>query len=141
MLPTPSTPPMSDDESSDLSSPSTPIDISQQPIYPSPYYLLRHQQLLLLGMRRAAVGLKFLLYAKRLNELQKKHPNVDYDSDWHLGMREDGMESYDNSKDIDACSRQSERENKAYNRIRKKSLVLHSYDLLRFDNNKRTIVK
>ncbi|CAG8438943.1 5767_t:CDS:2 [Ambispora leptoticha] len=113
-----STPAIPSVQSSDPSSPLSPTDppsTSPQPIHPLPYYQLRHQQLLLLGMRRAAVGLKFLLYAKQLNDLKNGHPEIDCDLDVDLfgdSLDERSFSSYAtytktavfNSKDCDYSS-------------------------------------
>ncbi|CAG8460641.1 12753_t:CDS:2 [Ambispora gerdemannii] len=113
-----STPAITSSQSADPSSPLSPTGppaTSPQPIHPLPYYQLRHQQLLLLGMRRAAVGLKFLLYAKQLNDLKNGHPEIDCDLDVDLfgdSMDECSLSSYAtytktavfNSKDSDYSS-------------------------------------
>ncbi|CAJ0826194.1 4351_t:CDS:2 [Entrophospora sp. SA101] len=59
----------------------------QQPIHPLPRYQIKHQKLLLMSMRRAAVGLKFLLYANQLNDYKNGFPDGECDVD--LDFNED----------------------------------------------------
>ncbi|CAG8448332.1 4974_t:CDS:2 [Diversispora eburnea] len=135
-------------------SPLSPEDQSpNKPIHPLPRYQIKHQKLLLLSMRRAAVGLKFLLYANKLNDYKNDCPDSDCDLD--LGLYDDSLTeevvttTYKDvivpkkSGDVDVnCKSSSESNNTPGNicvTIRKRSHIVHSYDLLRFD--KRMLVK
>ncbi|CAG8462568.1 1872_t:CDS:2, partial [Acaulospora colombiana] len=150
----------------------SPAERPPQMIYPLPRYQLKHQKLLLSSMRRAAVGLKFLLYANQLNDYKNDFPDSDCDLD--LGSFDNPLteevvtttyrdvsrdrEGNDiDSKTNTACSRsdsgcdsnnsdsggsdsEKNRDNNPGNicvTIRKRSHVVHSYDLLRFE--KRTV--
>ncbi|CAJ0629649.1 15226_t:CDS:2 [Entrophospora sp. SA101] len=107
----------------------------QQPIHPLPRYQIKHQKLLLMSMRRAAVGLKFLLYANQLNDYKNGFPDGECDVD--LDFNEDS------STTEEVVTTTTYRENTGAGKIcvtiRKRSLIVHSYDLLRFD--KRMLVK
>nr|CAG8453029.1 11662_t:CDS:2 [Entrophospora candida] len=115
----------------------------QQPIHPLPRYQIKHQKLLLMSMRRAAVGLKFLLYANQLNDYKNGFPDGECDVD--LDFNEDSSTTeevvttttyreviHDKDTTINTTG-------KICVTIRKRSLIVHSYDLLRFD--KRMLVK
>jgi hypothetical protein len=118
--------------------------------------LRRHQQLLLLSMRRAAVGLKFLLYANQLNNYKNECPESDCELDLDLfddiSTEEVVTTTYrdvdpdsscdDNNSDSGGSDHEKSKEctpGKICVTIHKRSLVVHSYDLLRFD--KRMLVK
>ncbi|CAJ0838871.1 14484_t:CDS:2 [Entrophospora sp. SA101] len=125
----------------------------QQPIHPLPRYQIKHQKLLLMSMRRAAVGLKFLLYANQLNDYKNGFPDGECDVD--LDFNEDSstteevvttttyrevIHDKDTTINTNNCNNSSSsRAGKICVTIRKRSLIVHSYDLLRFD--KRMLVK
>ncbi|RHZ75920.1 hypothetical protein Glove_208g143 [Diversispora epigaea] len=158
-------------------SPLSPEDQSpNKPIHPLPRYQIKHQKLLLLSMRRAAVGLKFLLYANKLNDYKNDCPDSDCNLD--LGLYDDSLTEEvvtttykdvvvpEKSREVDVNCKSSKsstssdsgcdsnnsdsggsdseksKDNTPGNicvTIRKRSHIVHSYDLLRFD--KRTLVK
>lgn len=164
---TSATTPMSlDINSSDSQSP-------HPPIHPLPRFQIKHQKLLLLSMRRAAVGLKFLLYANQLNDYKNECPDSDCDLDLDLfdeiSTEEVVTTTYrdiipadkdssskcslsstsscdsscdSNNSDSGGSDHEKNKEGtpgKICVTIRKRSLVVHSYDLLRFD--RRMLVK
>ncbi|RIA94608.1 hypothetical protein C1645_734678 [Glomus cerebriforme] len=146
---------------------------SHPPIHPLPSYQIKHQKLLLLSMRRAAVGLKFLLYANQLNDYKNECPDSDCDLDLDLfddtsteevvtttyrdiipdckvsssksSISSTGIcESNCDSNNCDSGGNDYEKNkectpSKICVTIHKRSLVVHSYNLLRFD--KRMLVK
>jgi len=157
------TPTSLDTHSSDLSSLNNPQP-PHSPIHPLPNYQIKHQKLLLLSMRRAAVGLKFLLYANQLNDYKNECPNSDCDLDLDLfddtATEEIVTTTYkdidpsisstgscdsscdDNNSDSGGSDHEKNKEctpGKICVTIHKRSLIVHSYDLLRFD--KRMLVK
>ena len=132
---------------------------------------IKHQKLLLLSMRRAAVGLKFLLYANQLNDYKNECPDSDCDLDLNLfddtstsfktttvgdAVPNKGSSSKSSISSAGSCDSSCDSNNsdsggsdhekneksgksKICVTIHKRSLVVHSYDLLRFD--KRMLVK
>jgi hypothetical protein len=130
---------------------------------------IKHQKLLLLSMRRAAVGLKFLLYANQLNDYKNECPDSDCDLDLDLfdgtsteevvtTTYRDIVPDYkyssskssvssdsscdSNNSDSGGSDHEKSKEctpGKICVTINKRSLVVHSYNLLRFD--KRMLVK
>ncbi|KAG9299157.1 hypothetical protein G9A89_013805 [Geosiphon pyriformis] len=147
----------SESSSCSLSPVDSPVQ-TQQLRNQTPYNPLRHQHLLLMEMHRAAVGLKFLLYAKQLNELKKWHPELDLDLAVDLSIDPLNNASltdhtyqkistiYSGNIHCDSDSEKNRRngENIHLNenisiRIRKRPRVVHSYDLPKVDKPDNTV--
>ncbi|CAG8488154.1 2245_t:CDS:2 [Dentiscutata erythropus] len=154
----------------DLSGQSSPLSSdSIQPNH-SVSELPQYQKLLLDidRMRRAAVGLKFLYYAHKLNDYKSNFPDNDCDLDLDLyegdsftddvddvddvtksydfnKNNELGLKNLNNNINKDSGEKSKDGIGKicAYVRRRsqKRSSVVHSYELMRFNKNKRTLIK
>ncbi|CAG8491361.1 17165_t:CDS:2 [Gigaspora margarita] len=112
---------------------------------------LPQYQLLFERMRRAAVGLKFLYYAHKLNDYKSNYPDNDCDTDLDFNKNNDlGFKNINHCNNIFKDSDENDNEKSkdsisgkifAYVRRRshKRSLIVHSYELMKF--NKRTLIK
>ncbi|CAG8626259.1 13513_t:CDS:2, partial [Gigaspora rosea] len=83
----------------------------------------KYQRFLLKRMRNAALGLRCLYTAYKLNDLKSNFPDNDYSDENHNEMSKDGIYAY--------IRRRSQ--------SHKRTLIVHSYQLIRF--NKRTLIK
>lgn len=137
-------------DASELSPEDQPLNT---PIHPLPRYQIKHQKLLLLSMRRAAVGLKFLLYANKLNDYKNGCPDSDCDLDLGSSTEEVVTTTYrnidpkksstssdsgsdSNNSDSGGSDSEKSKDDTPGNicvTIRKRSHIVHSYDLLRFN--------